>query len=140
MENMQQIRENFHGALKKHGLKNTPQRNHVLDVLLENGALSSAEVADKLKGTVDRATVYRIIALYENMHLVTRLWNGWKSSLELSEQFVAHHHHATCTKCGTTLRVESNSLEEVLSKLADDLDFSIKSHIVELSGYCQQCR
>lgn len=139
MENEQQIKENFHGVLKKHGLKNTPQRNHVLDVLLENGSLSNAEIADKLKGIVDRATVYRIISLYEKMHLINRIWNGWKSKVELNEQFVAHHHHATCTRCGSTLRVVSDRLEKVLSELAAEINFSMSSHIVELSGKCKKC-
>ena len=139
MEHIQQIKENFHGALKKHGLKNTLQRNHVLDVLLENGALSNAEIATNLNGVVNRATVYRIIELYENMHLVTRIWNGWKSKIELSEQFIAHHHHATCKECGGSIRIESTDLEKVISSLFSNHGFRPDSHVVELNGTCASC-
>lgn len=139
MGNTQQIRENFHSALKKHRLKNTKQRNSVLDVLLENDDLSNSEIANKLSGIVDRATVYRIVDLYEKMNLVNRIWTGWKSKIELSDRFVAHHHHATCKRCNRSFRVESEELESVISHLANELKFNMTSHTMEIGGICKNC-
>lgn len=131
--------DNFHMALAKHGLKNTPQRNHIFKSLLANGTLTNKELADSLHGIVDRATVYRTIKQLENLRLVTRIWNGWKSKIELSEQFISHHHHATCMRCNQSFRIESDELEKVISHLANEINFNITNHTMEIDGICKNC-
>lgn len=134
-----QLTDNFKKALSHARLKYTPPREKVFMTLVENGAQTNAEIANRLAGIVDRATVYRTLESFERIHLIKRIWNGWKSNVELSDLFVAHHHHATCDNCGQSLRLESDALEKVLQALAKKHAFTMKDHSVELRGLCKDC-
>lgn len=138
MENTQPI-ENFRRKLAHVGLKLTRQRRLIFMALLEKGALTTPEIAALLSGSVDRATVYRTLETFEEIKLVDRIWNGWKSKIELSDAFITHHHHATCSKCGKGIRIESDELENTLRSIAKELKFSMHSHTVELYGFCETC-
>lgn len=137
--NNEQHLTNFKRKLAYVGLKVTNQRKLIFLTLLENAPLTTPEIADLANGKVDRATVYRIVELFEEIRLVNRIWDGWKSKLELSDAFIAHHHHATCSGCGKGFRIESNKLEDVLQSIAQDIQFTMDSHTVELYGLCRGC-
>jgi len=131
--------DKFKNGLRNAGLKYTPQRGLILSTLLAHGSLSNAEVANAVAGKVDRATVYRILAVFEDLKLIHRIWDGWKSKVELSDKFVAHHHHASCRECGQVLRIESDTLEKTLQGVVSQLLFTMDDHTVELRGLCQKC-
>lgn len=89
---------------------------------------------------IDRASVYRSIALFEEIGIAHRLYAGWKYRIELSERFDHHHHHATCTECGTSVILEEDpAFEAAIQQLANHYRFSVASHQVELVGICAVC-
>ena len=130
----------FTAGLRQQGYKATTQRRAVFETLLRYGSTTNSLLANRLQGRLDRATTYRIITLFETLGFVTRSWNGFKSTIELSDAFVAHHHHATCTHCGGTQRVESSEVEQALIHVTDSLAFTMTEHSLELRGLCQQCQ
>ena len=91
-------------------------------------------------GSIDRASVYRNLAVFEKLGIVQRLQIGWKYKLELSDSFHKHHHHMTCLNCGriTTLH-EDQSLETQLRLLAAKNRFKMKGHLLEIQGICEKC-
>jgi Fur family ferric uptake transcriptional regulator len=90
---------------------------------------------------MDRATVYRNVELFEELGIVQRLQIGWKYRLELTDNFVHHHHHLTCTQCGTvTALAEDEQLERRLLGLAHALNFTPLDHQLEIRGLCTNCR
>jgi Fur family ferric uptake transcriptional regulator len=52
-----------------------------------------------------------------------------------------HHHHITCTFCGTVEDFESISVERELKKIAATTSHfrQIKDHSLELFGVCNSC-
>jgi Fe2+ or Zn2+ uptake regulation protein len=89
---------------------------------------------------IDRASVYRSIALFEKLGVVQRMQIGWKYKLELTDSFHAHHHHLTCSNCGRTLPFEEDAeLENRLKALAAKHNFSMQGHQLEIQGLCSQC-
>jgi Fur family ferric uptake transcriptional regulator len=89
---------------------------------------------------VDRASVYRTIALFERLGVVQRLQIGWKYKLELSDAFSRHHHHLTCLNCGRVISFdESPELERQLRWIAASNRFKVRSHQLEIQGVCQSC-
>lgn len=99
------------------------------------------QLAKTLAGTVDRASVYRIIALFEQLGIVERLQMGWKYKLELSDAFSAHHHHLTCTNCGAVSSFEESPvILHELKAIADNAGFSETGHQLEIRGICRLCR
>ena len=90
---------------------------------------------------VDRASVYRVIALFEQLGIVQRLQTGWKYKLELTEPFHAHHHHATCLQCGRTFVAPvPESVERHLQHAAAEIGFQLEHHQIELQGNCADCQ
>jgi len=128
------------GALKTAHYSATKPRIAVFSALASRGPLSVGALAQHLAETVDRATVYRTVELFEKLGIVNRIWHGFKHQVELSEIFTPHHHHALCQSCGRTIDIASPELEATLAKLAKSQHFLALSHSVELLGYCQKCQ
>lgn len=89
---------------------------------------------------IDRASVYRTVALFEELGIVQRLQIGWKYKLELSDAFSRHHHHMTCLRCGLVISFdETPELEQQLRWVAASNRFKMKSHQLEIQGLCARC-
>jgi Fur family ferric uptake transcriptional regulator len=127
-------------TLKTAHFSATKPRVAVFTELAKHGPLSPGALAHHLQSTIDRATVYRTVELYEKLGIVNRIWHGFKHQIELSEIFTPHHHHALCQNCGQTIDIASPELEATLSRLAKARHFLALSHSVELLGYCQKCQ
>lgn len=125
-------------TLKKSGYSVTAPRQIVFDNLLD-GPISRARLADMISETMDRATVYRTLDLFEKIGIVNRIWHNFESRVELSEIFVPHHHHAVCQRCGKASDIVSSELEQELTRIAKKHNFLAVEHRLELSGYCENC-
>lgn len=97
-------------------------------------------LAQRAKGKVDRATVYRTIELFERLGIVRRLNIGWKYKIELSDLFTGHHHHMFCTNCGRMFELPENPmLETMIDTVAAKSAFSPRGHQLEVYGLCANC-
>lgn len=94
----------------------------------------------RAEGKADRATVYRVIELYERLGIVHRLNIGWKYKIELSDAFAEHHHHFYCTNCGRTYSLPANPmLETMINSVTNREGFSPRGHQLEIYGLCANC-
>ncbi len=127
--------------LKKQGYSVTATRLTVFKALENNDPQSMDEIIKKVSISVNRASVYRVIDLFEKLGIVQRLQIGWKYKLELSNEFQEHHHHVICLQCGkiTSFR-EPENLDYLLSKIAERESFVLKNHQLELQGICASCQ
>jgi Fur family ferric uptake transcriptional regulator len=90
--------------------------------------------------SVDRASVYRTVALFERLGIVQRLSHGWKYSLELTDRFSPHHHHLTCDNCGLSIAFEEPALfKAIIFELSRAHQFTADSHQLEIRGLCSSC-
>lgn len=126
--------------LRQHGYSVTQPRLLVFELLDGQEPMTMADLAERAAGRLDRASLYRIIDLYESLGIVHRLNVGWKYKLELSDQFSEHHHHLTCQSCGRVLPINEAELEQFITALGRRHNFEVRQHQVELQGLCLQCR
>lgn len=127
--------------LKKAGYSSTKQRIQVFTALYGQEPLFMHEVIEKLAHSIDRASVYRTIDVFEKLGIVQRLSVGWKYKLELSDSFHEHHHHMTCKACGKLLPLDGDShIEKDIADLARKHSFLITSHQLEITGLCAACQ
>ncbi len=132
--------EQFKKTLKARSQSLTRTRLAVFKALQDKEPQTMREVVAACSGEVDRASVYRTIALFERLGIVQRLQIGWKYKLELSDAFHHHHHHLTCMKCGRTIPLpEDRQLEARLHTLSRSQDFIMKGHQLEIQGLCANC-
>lgn len=132
--------DRFKEVLKDSGNSYTLPRQTVFEQLLKSGPTTATKLANDCSPTIDRATTYRTITLFERLGVVNRIWHGFKSQIELSEIFTPHHHHALCQHCGTSIKIAEPELEKLLSSLARKHNFLALGHVIELTGYCQKCQ
>ncbi|MEK7059320.1 MAG: transcriptional repressor [Patescibacteria group bacterium] len=132
--------EQLRVTLKQRGQSFTKARQIIFAALQDKEPQTMHEIILACRGKVDRASVYRSIAVFEQIGIIQRLQIGWKYKLELSDSFHNHHHHLTCNNCGKTTRLpEDEQLERRLDGLARSQNFVMQGHQLEIQGRCQDC-
>jgi len=126
--------------LKAHGQSLTKPRLSVFNALRGHEPRTMHELVEACH-EIDRASVYRTVALFERLGVVQRLQIGWKYKLELTDAFSHHHHHLTCLKCGRVISFdETDALAEELHRIGRTHNFIIQAHQLELQGLCPACQ
>lgn len=97
------------------------------------------EMCERAASTMDRASVYRTVALFEQIGVIHRINIGWKYKIELSDAFAEHHHHLTCLKCKRIIPINESALETFVAGLAASHHFKLTVHQIEIQGYCAKC-
>ena len=132
---------NFRQIITSNGYRLTRAREATFRLLVSSEPQSVAKILAKAKGTVDRVSVYRNLELFEKLGIVHRVYIGWKHKIELSDDFVKHHHHLSCLGCGKIIDIEDEShIDEFIEHVAARVDFVPRRHIFEVDGYCHDCK
>lgn len=130
----------FTSILAQNGLRVTEARKNTFRLLLDSKPQTIRQLLDKSGSSVDRVSIYRNIDLLEKLGIVRRIYIGWKYKLELSDDFVSHHHHLSCLDCGIVLDIEDEShIDEFIDEIADRYHFVPSRHQFEIEGYCKKC-
>jgi Fe2+ or Zn2+ uptake regulation protein len=130
-------------ALDRAGYRLTEPRRAVADlVAARSGHFTAADLAADARRRrlrIGRATIFRALDVFAELHLVERV-----DLPEGDHAYVAcdpvHHHHAICTSCGRSFDVAEVGLDDVLAETGRRLGFRVTSHRVELFGACAACQ
>lgn len=134
------MNEIFISVLKKAGQSITKPRKDVFITLQENGPLTMQSLCKIVAASIDRSSVYRTVALFESLGIITRVNHGWKYQVELTDAFTPHHHHLTCSKCKKSFSFdEPKGLDGMLHNIGKENDFKVISHTLEIQGLCKDC-
>jgi Fur family ferric uptake transcriptional regulator len=133
--------EQFKETLRNAGVSVTAARCEVFEKVGSHGPLMMADLVRLLQHSTDRASVYRAVELFERLGIVQRIYTGWKYKLELTDSFHEHHHHLTCTQCGTLYDIpEDSAIESYMQQLATAQQFLMTKHQLEIQGVCSTCK
>ena len=140
----QSLLNQFKGALKKEGLKYTPQRTAVLEeIIKDKGHRESEEIylALKKKGQhVSRATVYRTMDILVNNGFARKMNLGDGRARYESKVNSPHHDHLVCMDCGLIVEFMDQKIEDLQDEIAIQYEFQLKRHIHQLFGLCKKCQ
>ena len=133
--------EECRGFLRRVGLKATSQRIFILQALRSFRQPTSIQgIIAKIDGTIDRATVYRILKSFKAKGMVRQVdFQHGHAHYEL--QNAEDHHHLVCLLCGTSEDVPACDAEEMGKMiLKKSRRFSvIEEHTLEFYGICRLC-
>ena len=134
----------FRAYINRKGLKNTPQRMHIVDIFLRAGGhLTTEELYDRIKKTdpaIGQATVYRTMKLLCDSGLAKEVHFG-DSIARYEPIFGAKHHdHLICESCGANIEVMDEQIERLQEQLAKRHGYTLTSHRMSLYGVCKRCR
>lgn len=133
-------------SLKEGGYKLTPQREAIVDVIIEKigSHLTVEEIFDLVKiekPEIGLATVYRTLVLMHNEDLVTRLdLHDGSTRYELTRPGEEHtHHHLVCISCSKVLEFMDDLLEPIEDEIEKHYKFKILDHSLKFYGICHEC-
>jgi Fe2+ or Zn2+ uptake regulation protein len=130
--------------LRARGKKLTKPRKAILAVLEQSPLpITAAEVHERLRkahAPVDLVTVYRNLAMLQDLSLVNPV--GFHEGQMRYEVHHGreHHHHIQCRGCGKIVDLMLCPLKKLTQLVEEQTRFSVDSHALEFFGRCPQCR
>ena len=131
----------FARYIQEQGLKTTRQRNTIVAVFFRlRGHISVEELLVEVKKVNPRigyATVYRTLHLLVESNLVEERRFGDGLARYEGHSDVEHHDHMICLECGNISEFYNPRLEALQEQLAEENNFEIFRHRLELYGACK---
>ena len=143
MKKKDTIRSDFKRFITERGLRNTSQRDEILNEIINCGKHTTAEgIYEHLKRknpTIGFATVCRNLRLMCEAGILNEIKIGnQKTRYELMNGG-SHHDHLICMKCGAFIEVFSEKIEELQNEMAKKEGFKVLKHKLEIYGICKDC-
>jgi Fur family ferric uptake transcriptional regulator len=128
--------------LRSHGLRWTPQRRILIDVLAgTSGHVTGAELVERCR-EVDPATipstVYRTLDVLEELGVV-RHAHGMDGREEFHVMPTADHGHLYCTACRGTWEIDATEAAALLASLRTSRGFAVELSHLSIAGRCAGC-
>ena len=137
----ERIRHLFAEYLKGKGLRWTPQREKILECLLETDRhLGQQEIYRSLRGNgIGKVTVFRMLKLLTESGLAegVNLPDGTvRFEIKIERP---HHDHLVCIECGRIIEIRWPEVERVQEKTCRRAGFAPLWHRHEIFGRCAEC-
>ena len=137
-------KRDFNELLKSNGLKITPHRLRVLDTITHKHAAISQPDLEKILGKhVDRVTLYRILASFEEKGIVHKIFdlNGTATYAICSDGCSESHHHDQhvhfiCSICNSVFCLE----ETTAPRISLPPNFTLHALAINAVGLCENCQ
>ena len=127
--------------LKSAGLRITQPRVAIIEALIRRGQPASIEQLhqDLANDACDLVTVYRCLAVFEELGLVRRCFFHNGTGLYEINLDDSHHHRIICKSCGKVERIDA-SFTENTERLLRERGYEQVTHLVEFFGVCPDCQ
>lgn len=123
--------------------RNTWQREAVRTALGDTeGFVSAQGLHARLHATgspIGLATVYRALADLAVEGEADSLQSPEGESLYRACSTTDHHHHLICRRCGLTIEIEVDAVENWATNVAAEHGFSQAAHVIDIFGLCTAC-
>jgi Fur family ferric uptake transcriptional regulator len=131
------------GTLRRHGYRVTPPRRRVWQVLAAGEHLTAEDILARISAhhgdEVNLASVYRALALMEDLDLVraSRLGEASTTTWELAHP--DEHFHLVCRVCGSVSHHRGTLVDQVATHLREGHDFEPEEIELVVTGRCADC-
>lgn len=128
--------------LREYNIRITKHIQSVISIIVDaNVPIDAKNIHQRLlldKQFIDLSTIHRILDRLHKIGLLEALYGEKSNFYELSAQFLPHHHHFTCIKCGSIIDIDTCMLNPILESISN-IGQPI-SHSFEIKGICNQCK
>jgi Fur family ferric uptake transcriptional regulator len=132
--------------LMARGVRITAQRRVLVNIMQDSprhlDAAKLLQLAQEQDPNIDRATVYRTIALLKRHGLIDELdlmhLEGEKHYYEAKTN--RDHCHMACFRCGAIIEYAGPAFEKLKEDMAKQTEFLIRVARLEVGGVCKSCR
>jgi len=131
------------GAIRKSGHRLTPQRQAVLETILESQnhltPVALHKRARERYPKVGKVTIYRTLELLTQLGFLCKGHSETFCRNYLIRRPDEHHHHLICSVCGKVVDFKNCELKKMELQLSNETDFVIDDHLLEFHGRCRSC-
>jgi Fur family ferric uptake transcriptional regulator len=128
--------------LKAKGLKLTPQRRLIVDIIhASQEHVTAEEIIEKVKirmPGVNKSTIYRTLEMLEKAGCILKSGNGDHFIYHPSEE--GRHHHLLCAACQKTIDCDEDFFASMEQSLDEKYGFKVSFKHLVITGLCQVCR
>ncbi|MBI4209751.1 MAG: transcriptional repressor [Deltaproteobacteria bacterium] len=137
----ERIRQVYNEYLYSKGLRPTPQREFILNYLLEaDRHLTQEEIYQAVRHKrIGKVTVFRMLKLLEACDLADQVHTSTGISKYEIKKERPHHDHLICIECGDIREVQWPGVEKIQEKTCKEIGFVPLWHRHEVFGRCQTC-
>ncbi len=126
------------------GRRQTRGRQEILRTISETeGHFDPQTLYERLRAqgsNVSRSSVYRAIPILVDHGIISEVEKTERHAHYEKVIGKAHHDHLICVGCGKKIEVYSPTLEMLQEELCQREGFRGLRHILEIMGYCRDCR
>lgn len=139
------IQERLNAHIKKKGLRNTPQRNVIVEeIFSKDEHFTADELWERVRKTnsgASRATVYRTISLLVEARLLHEIDLG-EEVKTYDPNFLDRpaHNHLICVDCGKVLEFEDTHVGLLNDCLSKRMGYTPVAQAIRIEASCDQLR
>jgi Fur family transcriptional regulator, ferric uptake regulator len=128
---------------KAAGVRSTRQRAAIVDALRKASGFKTPQgLHMDMVGageSVGLATVYRNLQTLVEAGEVDVLHTGMGEAMYRLCEADDHHHHLVCRRCGLSVEIVADDVEEWADGMGRRHGFADVTHTVEIFGLCERC-
>jgi Fur family transcriptional regulator, ferric uptake regulator len=132
-----------HEELRARGLRGTPQRRLILDVLAStHGHVTTAQVLERCQQRdpeTQPSTVYRTLDVLEELGYLDHS-HGADGREEFHVLPTREHAHLRCEKCGRTWEMDAGVAQRFAGEMQRVAGFDVHVGHLSVAGICAECR
>lgn len=129
--------------LEEHGLKNTKQRNLVLDeIKASEQPLTVEQIFLSIQmnhADISLSTVYRTIETLCEKGIITKSMRPSDHKVMVEMCTSEHRHHLICLECKEITSIDHCPVHQFEKSIEDQTNFQVTGHYLEMYGYCSKC-
>ena len=129
-------------TLKEKGLKLTPQRRLIVDMIHDaQGHLTAEEILKYVQARIPRvnkSTIYRTLEILEETGCVLKSDIDGRFIYHHAEE--GHHHHLVCQACGKSIDCVEDLFLPVETIIDKKYGFRADLKHMVVNGLCQECK
>ena len=131
-------------VLKSKGLKITKHRSSIFNIIKESTMpLTADDIYFILKEkdiSISPSSIYKILDTLTACDIVDKYSSIENNKTLYQMNNASHKHNLICKRCKKSFPLSSCPLLEYNKELEDSMDFEITNHVVEIYGYCKNCK
>lgn len=141
---MKRIKEEYYNYLQRNGIRNSKQREKILDIFLETKShLTIAELYNEVRNkhtNIGQATIYRAMKIICESGIAEEIDLGDGTKRFELKHGQKHHDHLICLSCGKIIEVINDEIEKLQDVMCNEYNFTAVSHKLQIFGYCPDCK
>tara|TARA_R100001132_G_scaffold25760_1_gene26371 strand:+ start:4891 stop:5388 length:498 start_codon:yes stop_codon:yes gene_type:complete len=137
--------EKFREYLATKGMRLTQERELIVaEVFSSHEHFDADQLVERMKlqktgRRVSRSTVYRTLGSLEEAGLLRKVARTNDRDVYEHDYGYPQHDHFICKSCGELFEFHNEEIAEILEKLAEQINFRMNEHRLEVYGICDDC-